>query len=157
MSCCVCGQIKTKLGKRSFSFSSSPIPIFQLLASCPFILELCYISVIKYCECSWCMQNSQLLILFLKEWQLVVMWAATWKQYNVQSVEFLNVVYLMWTSFVSHCVFFSVALRVFLAFVQIGYKYCIFLSNGCRLTRFPCLGASATVISPFFVTGICTE
>lgn len=79
VSCYVCRQMKTKLGKRSFSFSSSPIQTLQLQASCLFTLELCCFSVIKHCECSWCMQNSQLLILFLKEWQLVVMWAVTWK------------------------------------------------------------------------------
>lgn len=41
-------------------------------------------------------------------------------------MEFLNVVYLMCASFLSLCDFFSIALRFFLAFVQIGYKYYIF-------------------------------
>lgn len=96
--------------EEKLSFSISHIPVFQLLVSYPFTLELCCFPVIRYYECSCCMQNSQLLVLFLKEWQLVVMWAVTWKQYNLQSVQLLNVVYLMCTSFVSHV--FSFPLRL---------------------------------------------
>uniref|UniRef100_A0A8B9UDL6 Vesicle transport through interaction with t-SNAREs 1A n=1 Tax=Anas zonorhyncha TaxID=75864 RepID=A0A8B9UDL6_9AVES len=38
---------------------------------------------------------------------------------------------------------------ILLGFGKICEKYYIFSSNGRKLTRFPCLGFSATVISPF--------
>lgn len=68
VSCCIYGQMKTKLGKGSFSFCSSLTWIFKLLAFFPFALDLKCFCAIKRCECSCCRKNSQLLILFLKEW-----------------------------------------------------------------------------------------